>query len=172
MPYYIVILNGADFVILIENASCHPETSRLSVILNGAVRRSEGSGVSLQGSAPISSTRFFAHSQNDNAALRMTMPRPLRHCTISGPRTSTFCNSLRYSTMQNNLVRGPLKKVRTTNNDFSYRAAIQEDTNFACSWSVVSSFFSRFLAALGMTMKGVQNDREAEFRLARTTFRR
>ena len=27
-------------------------------------------------------------------------------------------------------------------------------------------------ATLRMTMKGVQNDREAEFRLARTTFRR
>ena len=80
--------------------------------------------------------------------------------------------------MQNNLVRGPLKKVRTTNNDFSYRAAIQEDTNFACSWSVVSSFFSRFLAALGMTTRGARkdsaalgmttrgarNDRETEFR--------
>ena len=66
--------------------------------------------------------------------------------------------------MQNNLVRGPLKKVRTTNNDFSYRAAIQEDTNFACSWSVVSSFFSRFLAALGMTTRGARKDRETEFR--------
>ena len=95
--------------------------------------------------------------------------------------------------MQNNLVRGPLKKVRTTNNDFSYRAAIQEDTNFACSRSVAPPFFSRFFAdaqndnatlgrtektlctrffadaqndnaTLRMTMKGVQNDREAEFR--------
>ena len=36
-----------------------------------------------------------------------------------GPRTSTFCNPLRHNTMQNNLVRGPLKKVGTTNNRFS-----------------------------------------------------
>ena len=35
-----------------------------------------------------------------------------------GPRTSTFCNPLRHNAMQNNLVRGPLKKVGTTNNRF------------------------------------------------------
>ena len=35
--------------------------------------------------------------------------------TLYGPRTSTFCNPLRHNAMQNNLVRGPLKKVGTTN---------------------------------------------------------
>ena len=39
--------------------------------------------------------------------------------TLYGPRTSTFCNQLRHNTMQNNLVRGPLKKVGTANIDFS-----------------------------------------------------
>ena len=42
-PYYIVILNGADFVILNEADF---------VILNGAVRRSEGSGASDSSGSP------------------------------------------------------------------------------------------------------------------------
>ncbi len=39
--------------------------------------------------------------------------------TLYGPRTSTFCNPLRHNAMQNNLVRGPLEKVGTTNKLFS-----------------------------------------------------
>ena len=38
-----------------------------------------------------------------------------RRSSVNGPRTSTFCNSLRHNTIQNNPVRGPLKKVGTTN---------------------------------------------------------
>ena len=38
------------------------------------------------------------------------MPRAQRRSSVKGPRTSTFRNSLRYSTMQNGLVRDPPQK--------------------------------------------------------------
>ena len=42
-----------------------------------------------------------------------------RRSPVNGPRTSGFCNLLRHNIIQNNLVRGPLKKVVTPNSYFS-----------------------------------------------------
>ena len=45
--------------------------------------------------------------------------RAIRYAeTLYGPRTSRFCNPLRYNTMQNNLVRGPIIFRGTANIDF------------------------------------------------------
>ena len=38
--------------------------------------------------------------------------------SVKGPRTSTFCNLLRYSEIQNNLVRDPSKKYGPRTTDF------------------------------------------------------
>ena len=63
------------------------------------------------------------------------MPRAQR-CSTDREH-QLFCNPLRHNAMQNNPVRGPLKKAGTTNNDFLQVTESQLNTKFACSRSVV-----------------------------------
>ena len=63
---------------------------------------------------------FCPHCHNEMIAKRGNVRQwHFAHKTEKcGPRTSTFCNPLRHKVIQNNLVRGPLKKAGTTNNRF------------------------------------------------------
>ena len=111
---------------------CHPERLLSS---ERSRRRSEGSEASYQLIAQAFCTRFLAllgmtecAAWNDKASGPPVSRGSPAQCPgsgigipapgLNGPRTSTFCNPLRYSTMQNNLVRGPFKKVGTTNDRF------------------------------------------------------
>ena len=101
----------------------------------------------------------FSRDRNETAArIEVCLDHRDAPCTemLYGPRTSTFCNPLRHNAMQNNPVRGPLKKAGTTNNDFLQVTESQLNTKFACSRSVVSPFFSRLFAALRRTEKRLQ----------------
>ena len=98
----------------------------------------------------------FSRDRNKTAArIEVCLDHRDAPCTemLYGPRTSTFCNPLRHNAMQNNPVRGPLKKAGTTNNDFLQVAESQLNTKFACSRSVVI----RSLVILNAAVGGVKD---------------